>query len=99
METMPLGEEPAAVGMLLLGDAQEDQLAFLDVASHFFVPDRHLFAAAHSPGGEMNEQHFLPEEVRKRNLSAGPDVWQSEVRMALADLGCVRFGQGRAGRG
>ena len=30
-----------------------------------FVPDWHVLAAAHSPGGELDEQHLLAAEVRQ----------------------------------
>src|SRR5262249_17445601 len=63
VEALPLGEQTASLGMLLLDDAQEHELALFDPACGSFVPDRHVLTAARSPRGEMNEQHFLAAKV------------------------------------
>ncbi len=58
-ELLPLGEQPAAVGMLLLGHAQHEQPPLRHPLASRFVPDWHVPPAAHSPGGELNQQHLL----------------------------------------
>ncbi len=66
VEPLPLGKQPAAVGVLLLGDAQQYQAPLLHPLASRFVPDWHVLAAAHSPGGELDQQHLLAAEVRQR---------------------------------
>ena len=74
VEPLPLGEQPAAVGVLLLGDAQEDQASLLHPLASRFVPDRHVLSAADSPRGELDQQHLLAAEIRQRAGARSPIV-------------------------
>ena len=71
VELLPLGKQPAAVGVLLLGDAQEHQASLLHPLASRFVPDRHVLAAADSPRGELDQQHLLAAEVRQGDRACG----------------------------
>src|SRR6516165_11123365 len=97
VETLPLGEKPTAVGMLLLRDTQQYEASLLHPFASRFVPDRHVLAAAHSPRGELDEQHLLAAKVRQRDRFAIVDPRQGEVGMLLPDL--RRMGRGRVARG
>ncbi len=70
VELLPLGEQAAALGMLLLGDAQQNELAFLDPLLCLLVPNWHVSATAGSPGGELDEQHLLASKLSERDALA-----------------------------
>src|SRR5712692_12024295 len=86
--------------MLFLGNAQEHQTSFLDPFLHGSVPDRHIFTAARSPRGKMDQQDLLAPEIRERDRLARLHVRQGELWVMLAHPGgivlCQYWGGQRA---
>ena len=60
VKLFPLREQTATLWMLFLGDAQHHEFALLHPGLSSFVPDRHVSAAARSPGSEVDEKHLTP---------------------------------------
>jgi hypothetical protein len=82
--------------MLLLCDCEHNEPALSDVLLHLCIPGRHGLAATPSPGGEVDEQHFLTAKLRQRYGRPVHDVRQGEIRVKLTDAGrvgrCARCG-------
>jgi hypothetical protein len=96
---MPLQEEPAAVGVLLLDHSHQDEPARLNVGPHPLVPDRHVPTTARSPGRELDQEHLpAPKRVERKRLPVGK-TRQNDRGEALPcltpDGGCVGAGRER----
>ena len=69
---LPLHEQPAAVGVLLLDDPHELDLAPGLTLSRACVPTWHVLAAARSPGGELVQQDLPPAELARSRAARRP---------------------------
>lgn len=88
---LPLHEQSAAVGVLLLDDPDHPEFAFaLEVRSEF-VPPGHVFATTRSPGSKNLHDEFLTEKLPNGHRLAVCRAGKDGVRKRFADpqLGCV----------
>ncbi len=63
IKTLPLAEQSTTIGVLLLDDANQLQSSLGNPPACAFVPDRHVLAAASSPGSKMNQESFLAAKL------------------------------------
>ena len=75
--------------MLFLGNTQHDDRTTLTQRGCCFVPDRHMFTTAGSPGGEVYQQNSFAAEIRKANGLAIVDVRQDKIRVCFSHGGWV----------
>jgi hypothetical protein len=86
IEPFPLREKTAAVGMMFLGDTQDCEAALFNPFFRGFMPNWHVFAAARSPRGKIDEKDFLSPELGKRDRLTGIDLRQYKIRVCCSDL-------------
>ena len=82
---LPLHEEPAALGVLLLNDPDDLKFAGLVDIFDCFVPPGYVFAAACSPGCEDVQQRLLAPEPSDRGGSAVFKRRQNQIGERPAD--------------
>ena len=80
--------------MLLLSDTQKDEFAVRNPLLRQFVPDRHVYSTARSPGSELDEQNLLSAKIGKGNGLAIIDVGKREIGMAITHAGLISSGRG-----
>jgi hypothetical protein len=67
IEPFPLREKTAAVGMMFLGDTKDCEAALSNPFFRGFMPNWHVFAAARSPRGKIDEEELFPKKLRERH--------------------------------
>jgi hypothetical protein len=84
VHALPLHEQPGAVGMLLLDDADDLQLPLLPQLLSRFVPPGHVPPAARSPGGEHVQDELPTAEFGQRNRTPVLQAGQNQTGEGLA---------------